>query len=120
MRFHSKLWIIPVFLILFCIFKLFGCDIAPAFYDVEYRVYCEDKTIDIRYRDGFGRIQDVENVRPPWTLSFTAARGCELYVSATRTELLKIRTVTVEIHVDGERVAGYTDYQNADESYSLF
>jgi len=101
---------------LFFTFMLTGC--SPV-YDVKYRVICDGDTLDITYNDEFDDRQTVENEDSPWSIRLPGETGSELYISGERTGLQLVRTVTVEIYVDGIQVAQSTDYQNAHTSYTI-
>jgi len=101
---------------LFFTFMLTGC--SPV-YDVKYRVICDGDTLDITYNDEFEDRQTVEEANSPWSIRLPGEAGSDLYISGERTGLQLVRTVTVEIYVDGIRVAESTDYQNAHTSYTI-
>ena len=80
---------------------------------------CDGDALDITYNDEFEDRQTIEEATSPWSIRLPGETGSELYISGARTGLQKVLTITVEIYVDGIRVAQSTDYQNAHTSYTI-
>ncbi len=105
-------------LTIFLAFLAIGCNPLTA-YDVEYRVSCDDNTVNITYNDEEGESQTVEAAHSPWTIAFTAEEGTDLSITGAQTRLVAVFTVTVEIYVDDEKVKESTGPTSAHTSYTL-
>ena len=66
---------------------------------VEYKVTGTAKTADIDYIDANGKLAIINNVKIPWSLSFTADRGNAVFLSAKNTGTAG--TVAVAIYSNG-------------------
>ncbi len=78
---------------------------------VEYKVTGTAETVDIDYIDENGKLAIINDVKLPWSLTFTADRGDAVFLSAQRTG--DTGTVTVTIHSDGDVLAEDTSTGSA-------
>ncbi|MCK5132244.1 MAG: hypothetical protein KAR40_08860 [Candidatus Sabulitectum sp.] len=93
-----KVFVVTVLVILLFMVACTKDPLSPTL-TVEYKVTGTVETADIDYIDANGKLAIINNVKIPWSLSFTADRGHAVFLSAKNTGTAG--TVAVAIYSDG-------------------